>query len=178
MRQIHILNNNSNILVEKFDDRTLSDSAKKLISEIAKTNDKYIDIQSIKLSVLVEVSKYFDTEMGVAKSQGWLHLIKGRAASGDKVGRVSLSDGPAGATMLIHTHPTWQNYRSHFEQDLAVAEEEVMEAVVNWSEQIVVYAKGEIKNKKDSSGSGKLQALKYGDEFYPNFININGIIQP
>lgn len=171
-RKITYLDKNAGIVDGEWDDAELDETSKKLLKQLKGV--KYIEVQSIKLDVLIRLSKYHNTEFGIMKKQSnMIAVVKGRDPKPGTAGVFNAGDGPAGYDVILHVHPAFGSYDWHFQIDKQHAKG--IEAVVDWNGNVIVYDDEGVKNKKESGG--RYIGLTDKDKHWPSkFINSNRIV--
>lgn len=173
IRTITYLDKNAGIVDDEWDDASMQKETKKLIGLLK--SSRYVEVQTIKIPVLIELSKYFNTEFGVTAKGSLIALVKGHPPDSKKgtAGSFKPKEAPADSRVLLHVHPAFGSYAWHFTMDLKAAGDD-LEAVVDWNANIIVYNNDGIKNRKASNG--RYEGLEVGDQNWPSFINTNKII--
>ena len=126
------------------DIRKMSASARHVIRQLEKQG--WVRVAEIMPQDLVEISKWFQKEIGVVQSPyGALRIILGTQRG------VLKKQLKPGEIFLAHTHPVVTTMKDHFDLDLPNSGRHV-EAVVDWSGQITYFNRNGIKNPTRSTG--------------------------
>lgn len=126
------------------DIRKMSPSARHIIRQLEKKG--WVRVSEISPADLVEISKWFEKEIGVVQSPyGSLRVILGTEKG------VLTKQILPGELFLAHTHPVVTTLKSHFDLDLQNAGRHV-EAVIDWSGHITYFSRSGIKNSTGLHG--------------------------
>ena len=146
--------------------RDLSGLAQGLVRTLERQG--FVRVNSIHPSDLVAISKWLGREIGVLQSP---YHSKLRLVLGTDTGVLTKQIKP-GEVFVVHTHPVFRSQKSHFDLDIPKAAKH-LEAVVDWSGQIVYFNKGGVLNPPNSLGTG-LQSMPA--TFKAGFIDAQGHI--
>jgi len=120
------------------DIRKMSDTARHIIRQLDKRG--WVRVAEIMPEDLVEISKWFEKEIGVVQSPyGELRIILGTQRG------VLKKQLKTGELFIAHTHPVITTKNDHFDLDLPNAGRHT-EAVIDWSGQITYFSRNGFKN--------------------------------
>jgi hypothetical protein len=124
--------------------RDLSPAARGLVRKLEKTG--WVRVSEIAKDDLVQISKWFDKEIGVVQSPyGRLRIILGTK---NGILEKTLKKGEV---FVVHTHPVLRSVPGHFTKDLEKAGKHI-EAAVDWNGNVVYFSKAGIMNPRNAGG--------------------------
>ncbi len=124
--------------------RDLSPTARGIVRKLEKNG--WVRVSEIAKDDLVQISKWFEKEIGVVQSPyGRLRVILGTRDG------ILLNQLKAGEVFVVHTHPVLRSVPGHFKKDLEKAGKHI-EAVVDWNGTVIYFSKAGIKNPRNPGG--------------------------
>jgi hypothetical protein len=124
--------------------RDLSTSARGIVRKLEKNG--WVRISEIAKDDLVQISRWFDREIGIVQSPyGRLRIVLGT-----KTG-ILQKQLKAGEVFVVHTHPVLRSVPGHFQKDIEKAGKHI-EAVVDWNGTVIYFSKAGIKNPRNPGG--------------------------
>lgn len=141
-----------------------------------KHHDTYlVEGNRFKVSDLLGLSKVFGCEFAAYERRRQLYIKKGNEYVPGQ-GIASNVILPVDARVLMHVHPVFKSYAYNFEEDFKAIPNNVTEAVVDYSFNIILFHKNidngrVIFNPKNNDYS--LQHINYTNQNWPDFLTKN-----
>jgi hypothetical protein len=144
--------------------KEIEQGIKTIGDQLVLNEPKSLGNKEISLELLIKLSVYLNTEVGLFMKDDKLYVGKGRETG------ISV---PEGFRIIAHTHPTNTTDKSQITRDMQVCDEQV-ELAVTINGLIIYYNNGHCYNKKN--GNDLEQKLEAYNGFIPGTIGLTKVL--